>query len=117
MFIETSPLGSNAVVVTVLVDHLDSSTSPAFRESTASLDPGRRFVVVDLSKVRFVDSSGLSGLLALQRQLLGRDVRLSVCGLNRTVQALFELMQVERLLEVFDTREAAALSIASLGEE
>ena len=117
MLLETSPLGSNALVVAVRADHLDATTAPAFREATVGLDPGRRIVVLDLSSVRFVDSSGLSGLLALQRHLFSRNVRLSVCGLTRTVQALFELMQVERLIEVFDTRESAALHLAKLGGE
>ena len=117
MLLETSPLGSNALVVRVRADQLDASTAPAFREATVGLDPARRFMVLDLSSVRFVDSSGLSGLLALQRHLLSRNVRLSVCGLTRTVQALFELMQVERLIEIFDTSESAASHLASLGDE
>lgn len=107
MLFETSTLGSNALVVMIRADQLDSGTAPAFREVAAALDPELRFLVLDLSAVRFVDSSGLSGLLALQRQLFSRNVRLSVCGLTRTVQALFELMQVERLIDVFATREAA----------
>ena len=117
MLLETSPLGSNAVVVMVRAEQLDAGTAPAFREAAVGLDAGRKYVVLDLCAVRFVDSSGLSGLLALQRHLFSRNARLIVCGLTRAVQALFELMQVERLIEIFDTRESAALHLATLVDE
>jgi len=101
----------------VWVDQIDATTAPVFRGAMTDLDPKVQFVVIDMTQVRFVDSAGLSSLLALQRRLYARDVRLCVCGLTRTVQALFELMQVQRLIDVFASREAALAHYGVSGAE
>ena len=107
MILEISKLAPKAVLVMVWVDQLDASTSTVFKTALSDLDDAVEDVIVDLTRVRFVDSAGLSQLLALQRRLYATDVQLCVCGLTRTVQALFELMQVSRLIKVYPSRSAA----------
>lgn len=106
MIFEISKPAPHIMLLMVWVDQLDGSTGQPLRVAVPE-DDDLSDVIVDMSRVRFVDSAGLSGLLSLQRKLNARDVQLCVCGLTRTVQALFELMQVERLIEIFPNRQAA----------
>ena len=107
MILETSKLAPNTVLAMVWVDQLDANTSAVFKTALSDLDDAIEHVIVDLTRVRFIDSAGLSQLLALQRRLYATGVQLCVCGLTRTVQALFELMQVSRLIKVYPSRSAA----------
>ena len=66
-------------------------------------------VVVDFTRVRFVDSSGLGALLAGVRAASRSGGRLLVAGLCPNVQATFELAHLDRIFDIFPTeREALA---------
>lgn len=50
---------------------------------------GATHVVLDLSAVSYLSSSGLRPLLALSRQVRAREGRLVLCGLSADVQGVF----------------------------
>ncbi len=60
------------------------------------------YVVVDLSAVRFMDSTGLSTLVhALKRaRALRGDLRL--CGLQQPVRMIFEMTRLDQIFEIFN---------------
>lgn len=68
---------------------------------------GRVRILVDLAGVPYVDSSGLSALVAAMREARsqGGDVRL--CGSRPEVRAVLELARLDRLLVVHATRAEA----------
>jgi anti-sigma B factor antagonist len=97
----------DVLVITPQVEYLDASNSKDFRRELTDLVEPKAKVVLDLGKVQFVDSSGCGTLLFYLRQLsaIGGDVKL--CGLNRPVRALFELIRLQRVFEIFNTRDEA----------
>lgn len=64
-------------------------------------EAGSKRVVLDLSEVDFVDSSGLGALVSVLKQVAGGG-RLVLCGLTKPVQ---ELMELTRLHRIFDLAE------------
>lgn len=64
-------------------------------------------VVVDLTEVPYVDSSGLGSLVSacVSRQKAGR--RVALAGVNERVSRLFEITRVESLFLIFPTIEEA----------
>lgn len=69
-------------------------------------------LLVDLSRVEFIDSAGLMVLvsgLSLAQQL---GKRLSLCSVNPTIQMIFELTQLDRVFEIFESPQAFAAAIA-----
>ena len=88
-------LGSNAFVIVALDEQFVACTVPAHRELPLELGTGPKFVVWGHPAVHFVDSSGLSGLLVLQLQLICRNACLIGCGLNRAIQAMRKFMRIE----------------------
>lgn len=95
-----------------LSGRIDAAAVPAVQKSVrqaASTGPGD--VVVDLSDVTFISSSGLRVLLLLARELRkgGSDIRL--CAARPQVAEVFHLTGFDRIFELFATREAAGASL------
>jgi anti-sigma B factor antagonist len=88
------------------VAQLSEALDHAVRESSGAL-------IVDLSDVVFLGSTGLTALVRARAQL-GREERalLVVCPPG-PVRRLFELVGIVDLFELFDSREEAAASLRS----
>jgi anti-sigma B factor antagonist len=83
-------------------DRLDAASAIAFKDrmrEAARTDSGR--VVLDLSRVMFMDSSGLGAVVAVLK-LLGPDRRLELAGLTPTVQKVFRLTRMEQVFTIHD---------------
>ena len=90
--------------------HLDASNAESFKAMAIPDLTGKASVVLDLADVEFIDSSGLGILLACLRHLQGAGGDLRLCGLTPQVQMLFELVRMQRVFQIYKTREQAALS-------
>jgi anti-sigma B factor antagonist len=62
-------------------------------------------LLLDLSQVEYVDSAGLGGIVSTLKQLRADGGDIKVCGLQKSVRALFELVRMHKLLDVCNTRE------------
>jgi anti-anti-sigma factor len=70
-------------------------------------------LVLDMSGVRFMDSSGLRAVLHVQRELAGEpDGGLVILGATEPVRRLLTLTGLERHLRVLDTLEQAEAALA-----
>lgn len=67
--------------------------------------------LVDMSKVEFLDSAGLMSLASAYRlaQTLGK--RFSICSIPPSVKIIFELTELDRVLDIYESREAFERSI------
>jgi anti-sigma B factor antagonist len=91
-------------------DALDASNTKEFKTMVAPLiAPGTK-LVFDLSSLKFVDSSGLGALLSCLRQLNASGGVLKLCAMGKPVRALFELVRMHRVFEIFNTEEEAVRS-------
>jgi anti-sigma B factor antagonist len=88
-------------------EYLDAGNSKEFKRDITPVLEAHQQVIFDMSQLRFVDSSGLGAVLACMRQLHAAGGTLKLCGMMKPVRALFDLVQMHRLLEVFDTKEEA----------
>ena len=79
-------------------------------------DPDTRLVVVDLTEVTFIDSTGLMTLLNALRRLVRRGGRLVLACSNPTVLRLFAITGTDTTLHVLPDRRAA-LSAVSDGDD
>lgn len=97
----------NITVVTFLDPSLDASNNREFVETLSPLlIQGAQFVF-DMSQLRFVDSSGLGSLMLCMRRLKAIGGTLVLCGLSKSVMALFELVRMNRVFEVKSNRTEA----------
>ena len=89
------------------VDELDASNATEFKRDIAPVLQANSKLVLDLSRLRFVDSSGLGAMLSCLRQLTAKNGDLKLCGLTKQVRAAFELVRMHRIFDIAETREEA----------
>jgi anti-sigma B factor antagonist len=86
---------------------LDARTTKDFRrEVQPQLDTHQK-VVLDLSALTFVDSSGLGALLSCLRQVSSKGGDLKLCSLTTQVRAVFLLVRMHRLFDIYNTKDEA----------
>lgn len=103
--IEASPAG-RTVVLAVSGD-VDIATAPALREMLAEAVTTYERVVVDLSGVPFLDSTGLGVLVAAHNRARVAGATLVVARPQRIVRNALRLVQVDTVIDVYDTVDAA----------
>lgn len=103
----------NVTVIHVESNHLDAGNTTQFRNAVSGAIAGRKGVLIDLTDVQFVDSSGLGALLSCLRQISADGGRLRLCGISRTVRSLFELVRMHRVFEIHGSREEALAAFTS----
>ena len=69
--------------------HFDSGYLDKFREQIDSLAEAPEDVMLDLSRVTFVDSTGIGALVTLHKRLVARGHKLKVSGLRGQPLQLF----------------------------
>ncbi|HUA18840.1 MAG TPA: STAS domain-containing protein [Bryobacteraceae bacterium] len=94
-------------VAAMPVDELDASNSNEFKRDIAPVIQAQTKLVLDLSQLRFVDSSGLGAMLSCLRQLSAKGGDLKLCSMSKQVRALFELVRMHRIFDIYPTREEA----------
>jgi len=103
---QVEKLGS-VTVLTVLEVHLDAGNANEFKTIIAGLQDTSPYLVLDLSQVRFLDSSGCGAILTAVRCLDRVGGHIRICGLTESALETFTLFQMLRILDVYQTREEA----------
>jgi anti-sigma B factor antagonist len=94
--------------VVVVRGEIHLATAPQFSEElNRVIAEGRTRVVVDLTAVGFVDSTGLSVLLNALRRITRAEGSLVLVCTNPTVLRLFEVTRMDTTFVIVDTRERA----------
>jgi anti-sigma B factor antagonist len=103
------------VCVVTVTGEVDVATAPDFRDAlTAAVeDDSTDGIVVELSGVTFLDSTALTALVRCFEQQKTRLQRLSLVSNDSRVTALLEVTRLDRLLEVFATRDEAVARVGN----
>lgn len=96
------------VKIEILEERMDAHNSGDLKEQMLQLfDEGKCNLLIDLSEVRFVDSSGLGALVSGFKNASAREGSLKLCGLQPQVRSMFELTRLHRVFEIFTSLEEA----------
>ena len=94
------------------------STAPRFSERlNAAIADGKTALVLDFSRVEFIDSTGLSVLLNGLRRLTRRKGSLVLVCTNPTVLRLFEITRLDSTFDIVGTREQALEHVTANGSD
>jgi stage II sporulation protein AA (anti-sigma F factor antagonist) len=99
------------VLVVGITGELDHHTADALRKvMEEELDKEiAHHVLLNLSGLQFMDSSGLGVILGRYRRINASGGRMAACSLNGHIAKVFELVGLTKILAVYD-REESALS-------
>jgi anti-sigma B factor antagonist len=64
-------------------------------------------VIIDLTKISFIDSSGLGFLVNMCKQMRKSGKQILISGLRENVMQLFRLTGVAKYFDIFDNKQAA----------
>jgi anti-sigma B factor antagonist len=93
---------------------LDLFNASELKEAFARcIDAGRIRIIVDLAETTFVDSSGLSVLMAACKRLRSRGGTLAMVNLNETIARILQITGLDQTFTILPTREAAIDAVAA----
>lgn len=107
----------NGIIVLHIQGQLVSTTTPGLRADLAGV-VGHRRILLELSGVSFLDSTGLGALIgAIRRIHEGRGV-VALCGARAPIAAVLRTAGVEHLVHMTESpADAAAWLLAQAGPE
>ena len=97
----------DVAVAELPVEELDASNAGEFKRDIAPVLEANTKLVFDLSRLRFMDSSGLGAFISCLRKLNAKGGDVKLCGMSKQVRAVFELVRMHRIFDIFGTREEA----------
>jgi anti-sigma B factor antagonist len=85
-----------------LEGEIDLHVSPQIATSLASLIAKKPpLLVVDLSKVTYIDSSGLAVLIEGMQNVASYGGRFALCGLQESVRPIFDIARLDQVFRIF----------------
>lgn len=106
IYIESTQIDATILIHLKEEKLMATMTRDFTRVMAGIVDDGYRNIVLNLSGVRFLDSSGLGCLVAV-RAMLGKEGSLVLCGLTGHVQSSFRLTRMDTVFDIFDDAERA----------
>ena len=101
-----------ATVILFPGDVLDANNSQEFKDDIAPLLKGNVKLVFDLSRMRFIDSSGCGALLSCLRKMKTEGGEFNLCSLSKEINAILRLMHLDRVFHIYTTKADAVKAIS-----
>jgi anti-sigma B factor antagonist len=102
----------DGVTQCVIVGEVDMATTPQLRDELIGLvDAGDQRLVLDVSGVPFLDSTGLGVLMEVHRRLRDNSGAVALVGARPALVRLLTITNLSRALPVYRTVEDAAAAV------
>jgi len=99
-------------VVIIEETRIDSFKAPSFKtEMLRLIGDGWKYILINLSAVDVIDSSGLGALTFGKRQLDEIGGTLAVCCSRDKVLTLFRISKLDKYFDIYNTEEEGILQI------
>lgn len=108
--IDSNPLSIPLSVFRVPFQSIDASNAAEFRVNLEGLLKPEQRLLLDFSDVEFVDSAGLGAIVWAIREISELKGAARLCCPQKPVRALFDLVRMNRITDVFENRDDAISS-------
>jgi anti-sigma B factor antagonist len=96
-------------LIKVNIEKLDNNVSPSLKSELVVLTAeGVKNIVMDLTSVRYCDSSGLSAILVANRLCKNANGSFVLCSIQEAVKKLISISQLDSILKITNTQSEAA---------
>ena len=103
----------NHTLIQVLEEKLDTHIAPTLKSELVLVSGnGEKNIILDLSKCRYCDSSGLSAILVANRLCKNASGTFVLTGLNDAVERLITISQLDTVLNIANSIEEGVELIA-----
>lgn len=109
MSIQIDVQKQDEIAVINVTGDIDLYSSPQVRQTIldALQRKTEKRVVVNLTGVKYIDSSGVASLVEGLQLARKSQVQFALCGLNKAPRQVLELTRLINVFEIFDTLDAA----------
>ena len=107
--LQSRPVGS-ITVVTCSGRIVDGPEAAVLQQQLNDLLPDRRYIVLDLAAVNYIDSSGLGLLVRMLMRIQSAHGHLKLCGVQANIG---EVLRITRLGTIFESHETNAEAVAA----
>ena len=87
----------------------EEDNKPLYNEVDAFLENGGNSLVIDISDVRYINSSGIGVLITLLTKLRNKDGELCLVNPSESVEKLLIITKLQAIFKVADTIEEAQI--------
>ena len=102
----------NVLIAKVLESRIGADVAARFKEEIIGyVKSGNRAIVLDLSDVSFIDSSGLGALISCLKSMGGQG-ELVLCGTRGTVSSMFKLTRMDKVFRMFSGSDEAVAALS-----
>lgn len=106
MTIERTQVGDKLVLH--VAGRMDAENSAAFESQCEScIAEGFTSIVMDLGRLTYVSSMGLSAIVKIAKQLRAKGGEVRICCLTGLVRQLFEITRLDHVFPPHDSVESA----------
>ncbi len=92
--------------ILVIEGRIDTSNYEEFSKEVQSfIDAGKKFLVMDMSKLNYISSSGLRVFLSSLKTLRAIEGDVALCCLNNKIKNVFEVSGFLSLFSSFDNMD------------
>ncbi len=99
---------NEAVGVVILEGEIDIYSASEFKEVLVNgIEGGARRVIVDLSKVSFIDSTALGVLVSGAKRVRPRNGNLDIVCTDENIIRIFQITGLDRIFGIYSTRTEA----------
>ncbi len=95
---------------------VDQNNAPVLFEPLRPILEAGGKIVLDLSKVQFINSAGLGAIVGLIRDVELKDGQIRLCSPLPTVKALFNMVHLSSIVAIDDDAVAALSAMARNNE-
>jgi anti-anti-sigma factor len=96
------------ITICRLEGDVNINTAPEIKKAITELvDQKPPKLIVNLSKVKYIDSSGLAVMVEMLKRVKGYGGRLKLTGLSPMIKSMFEIIQFNKIFDIVATEENA----------
>lgn len=103
----TIKTSGDVAVLHVDAGTLDASNSREFKTKVTPIVESNRKVLIDMSSLEFVDSTGLGALVSCLKAATAAGGDLRLCSVRKPVRTLFELTRMHRVFSIYNSLDEA----------
>jgi anti-sigma B factor antagonist len=103
----------DVAVVALHEEQLDAGNADDFREAVAPVLEEFKNLVLDLNRVRFVDSRGCGAILSCLKATTEAGGDLRLCNVTRPVRTVFDFIRLHRICDILETKEQTVAAFAA----
>lgn len=94
-------------IITVHGTRIDAAVAIQFKDAVrAQTDDAASRIILDLTHVTFIDSSGLGAIVAAMKQLRA-DQTMDLASLTPAVDSVFRLTRMDTVFDIYESIDAA----------